>query len=80
MFSMARSFDERELSPIFEDTLPVVRAVLGREPSPALLERLAARHGRRSTSEQPDTEQRQRYALIDLFPARAKLVRRAETS
>lgn len=80
MFSMARSFDERELSPIFEDTLPVVRAVLGREPSPALLERLAARHGRRSTSEQPDPEQRQRYALIDLFPARAKLVRRAETS
>jgi MoaA/NifB/PqqE/SkfB family radical SAM enzyme len=66
MFSMARTFDERELSPIFEDPVPVVRAVLGREPSPALLDRLAARSGRRSTSEQPTPEAREHARLTNL--------------
>jgi hypothetical protein len=58
MYSMAKSFDERELSPIFEDPVPVLRAVLGAEPAPALLERVLARRGRRSPSEQPSAEQR----------------------
>lgn len=58
MFSMARTFDERELSPVFEDPLPVVRAVLGRDPEPALLERILARQGRRSPTEQPSLERR----------------------
>ena len=53
MFSMAKTFDERELSPVFEDIVGPARAVLGREPEPELLERLRARRGRRSTSEQP---------------------------
>ncbi|NCG20311.1 MAG: radical SAM protein [Rhodobacterales bacterium] len=58
MFSMARTFDERELSPIFEDPLPVIRQVLGREPEPELLARILARTGRRSTTEQPDEDMR----------------------
>lgn len=53
MYSMDKSFDERELSPIFEDPLPTIRTVLGHEPSPELVERLEARRGRRSTTEQP---------------------------
>ncbi|MFT5679136.1 MAG: MoaA/NifB/PqqE/SkfB family radical SAM enzyme [Myxococcota bacterium] len=67
MFSMARTFDERELSPIFEDPLPVIRAVLGEEPTPALLERIEARKGRRSTTEQPDEETRGAYRMLPLF-------------
>jgi MoaA/NifB/PqqE/SkfB family radical SAM enzyme len=58
MFSMAKSFDERELSPLFEDPVPVIRQVLGREPEPDLLERIRSRTGRRSTSEQPSEDQR----------------------
>ena len=58
MFSMARTFDERELSPVFEDPLPVIRAVLGRDPEPELASRILARAGRRSASEQPGDEQR----------------------
>jgi hypothetical protein len=58
MFSMARTFDERELSPVFEDPLPVIRGVLGRDPEPALLERILQRRGRRSPTEQPSAEQR----------------------
>jgi MoaA/NifB/PqqE/SkfB family radical SAM enzyme/class 3 adenylate cyclase len=58
MFSMARTFDERELSPIFEDPLPVIQTVLRRDPSPELMTRLEARRGRRSRSEQPSQEQR----------------------
>jgi MoaA/NifB/PqqE/SkfB family radical SAM enzyme len=58
MFSMARSYDERELSPRFDDLRPVVRKVLGREPEPALLARIEARRGRRSQTEQPDLERR----------------------
>ncbi|MCB9791709.1 MAG: radical SAM protein [Alphaproteobacteria bacterium] len=58
MFSMARTFDERELSPVFEDPLPAIRAVLGREPEPALLTRILSRRGRRSSSEQPDAATR----------------------
>ena len=66
MFSMARTFDERELSPIFEDPAPVITAVLGEEPSAELLRRLEARRGRRSTSEQPNEDQR-RKALEHAF-------------
>ncbi|MCB9759248.1 MAG: radical SAM protein [Alphaproteobacteria bacterium] len=58
MFSMAKTFDERELSPVFDDPLPAIRQVLGREPEPALLARIQARRGRRSTTEQPSAEQR----------------------
>ena len=54
MYSMAKSYDERELAPVFEDPDPVIRAVLGREPEPALRERILARKGRRSPTEQPD--------------------------
>jgi MoaA/NifB/PqqE/SkfB family radical SAM enzyme len=63
MFSMARTFDERELSPVFEDPTPVIRAVLGAEPSPDLLARLEARAGRRSLTEQPSEEQRRQARL-----------------
>ena len=54
MFSMAKTFDESELSPMFDDPLPTIRAVLGREPEPDLLARIEARRGRRSLTEQPD--------------------------
>ena len=63
MYSMAKTYDERELSPVFEDPLPVVQAVLGSSPDPALLERLAARRGRRSQTEQPTDEQRAKARL-----------------
>lgn len=53
MYSMAHTFDERELSPLFTDPEPVIRAVLGHDPSPALVQRLESRRGRRSTTEQP---------------------------
>jgi len=59
MFSMAKTFDERELSPVFDDPLPVIREVLGGEPDPALVERILARKGRRSTTEQPPPEERE---------------------
>lgn len=68
-FSLARSFDERELSPVFEPLEPAVRAVLGREPSPALLQRLDARRGRRSESEQPSPELRLGAIAQPLRPA-----------
>lgn len=58
MYSMANKYDERELSPIFEDPRPVIEAVLGRPPSAELLERIEARRGRRSPTEQPDEERR----------------------
>src|SRR5205823_1826628 len=48
MYSMAKTYDERELSPIFEDPTAVIAEVLGHEPSPELLSRLLARRGRRS--------------------------------
>jgi len=60
MFSMAKTYDERELSPIFEDPTAVIAEVLGREPSPELLSRLLARRGRRSMTEQPSIERRER--------------------
>jgi MoaA/NifB/PqqE/SkfB family radical SAM enzyme len=63
MFSMAKSYDERELSPIFEDPLPVIRKVLGHEPEPELLARIARRKGLRSLTEQPSDEQRARARL-----------------
>jgi MoaA/NifB/PqqE/SkfB family radical SAM enzyme len=63
MFSMARTFDERELSPMFEDPMPVIRQVLGHEPSPELMARLDARKGRRSRTEQPTDEARRSARL-----------------
>ena len=72
MFSMARSFDERELAPVFTDPLPVLRAVLRREPEPALVERILARQGRRSPTEQPPEDLRGRARLRALgVPASA---------
>jgi MoaA/NifB/PqqE/SkfB family radical SAM enzyme len=58
MFSMAKTYDESELSPVFDDPDPVIRAVLGREPEPELRERILARRGRRSPTEQPSDAQR----------------------
>jgi MoaA/NifB/PqqE/SkfB family radical SAM enzyme len=67
MFSMAKTFDERELSPIFEDPLPIVRQVLRDEPSVPLLERLQSRCGRRSRTEQPSPASRNRARKRGLF-------------
>ena len=58
MYSMAKTFDERELSPIFEPPDSVIRAVLGREPEPDLVKRIESRRGRRSRTEQPSEAQR----------------------
>jgi MoaA/NifB/PqqE/SkfB family radical SAM enzyme len=58
MFSMARTFDESELSPVFLDPAPVVRDVLRREPEPELMARILGRRGRRSQTEQPSPEAR----------------------
>lgn len=67
LFSMARTYHERELSPIFEDPVPVIRKVLGREPSRELLGRIQSRRSRISTTEQPSDEQR-RVALERPIP------------
>ena len=64
MYSMAKTFDERELSPVFDDPAPVIRQVLGHEPSPELLERLEARRGLHSRTEQPSEEARQSKLAI----------------
>ena len=66
MYSMAKTFDERELSPIFEDPVPVIRRVLGREPEPDLVERILSRRGRRSKNEQPDMEIREAALALPL--------------
>ena len=63
LFSMAKHYDERELAPVFDDPIAVVREVLGSEPSAELVERLLARRGRRSLSEHPSEEQRPRARL-----------------
>ena len=42
---MAKTYDEREQSPIFDDPTPVIAKVLRREPSPELMARLMARRG-----------------------------------
>jgi MoaA/NifB/PqqE/SkfB family radical SAM enzyme len=63
MFSMAKTYDERELSPVFEDPEPVIRRVLGKTPSTELLARIASRRGRLSPSEQPSETARQRARL-----------------
>jgi MoaA/NifB/PqqE/SkfB family radical SAM enzyme len=63
MFSMAKSFDERELSPVFDDPKAVIRKVIGREPEPDLVARILARKGRRSTTEQPAPEARAKARL-----------------
>jgi MoaA/NifB/PqqE/SkfB family radical SAM enzyme len=79
MFSMARTYDERELSPVFDDPLPVIREVLRAEPSAALLARLEKRRGRRSPTEQPSLEQREARLAAPLFESRAVLApRKAE--
>ncbi|MBT3220809.1 MAG: radical SAM protein [Proteobacteria bacterium] len=62
IYSMANKYDERELSPIFEDASHVIATILGRPPSADLLERLEARRGWRSETEQPSEETR-RLAL-----------------
>lgn len=67
LYSMAKTFDERELSPIFEDPTPQVRRVLGHDPSPELLGRLAERRGRRSRTEQPSDEVRATRRARALF-------------
>jgi len=66
MYSLAHHFDERELAPVFEDPLPVIRAVLRQEPSQELLDRLESRRGHRSRTEQPSEEIR-REALLRPF-------------
>ena len=63
MYSMARTYDERELTPVFDDPLDVIRQVLGHEPGEDLLERIEARRGRRSRTEQPSDEQRKAALL-----------------
>jgi len=67
MFSMAKSFDERELSPIFQPIEPVVHKVLGAPPSERLLKKLKQRSGRRSPTEQPTIEERKKKAEETLF-------------
>jgi len=66
MYSMAKTFDERELSPIFEDPDSVIRAVLGREPGADLLSRIATRKGKRSRTEQPTLAERATQAASKL--------------
>lgn len=66
MYSMAKTFDERELSPIFEDPVPVIARVLGREPEPELVERILSRRGRRSTTEQPTPARREAALALPL--------------
>ena len=75
MFSMARSFDERELSPVFEDPRPVIRAVLRGDVPAGLEERILSRTGRRSLTEQPDDEARGRARLRPLGVPQSALVR-----
>ena len=60
---MAKSFDERELSPIFTDPATVMEAVLGRKPEPELEARILSRRGRRSRTEQPSEALRAEKAL-----------------
>jgi len=67
MYSMAKTFDERELSPIFDSYEPVLQAILGREPSEELRAKLQARKGRRSTTEQPSLQQREEFSKKELF-------------
>ena len=58
MYSLAVKYDEGELSPVFDDPLPVIERVLGKAPTAELTERILARRGRRSPSEQPSEAQR----------------------
>ena len=58
MFSMARTYDERELSPVFADPSPVIQAIVGGTPGAELQARIESRRGRRSPSEQPTRERR----------------------
>jgi len=58
LYSLGHKYDERELSPVFDDPLPVIERVLGRAPDAELSARIEARRGRRSPTEQPDGELR----------------------
>jgi len=68
LYSMGRTFDERELSPVFEPWEPVVERVLGRPGSPELLARLEARRDRRSETEQPSSAARAAYVGRSMMP------------
>ena len=58
---MSKTFDERELSPIFVDPNPVISKILSGEPSKELLQRLQERGKHRSPTEQPSKEERQKF-------------------
>jgi MoaA/NifB/PqqE/SkfB family radical SAM enzyme len=53
LYSMGYHYDPAELFPVAGDPEAVIRAVLRREPEPALVARILARRGQRS-DEQPD--------------------------
>jgi MoaA/NifB/PqqE/SkfB family radical SAM enzyme len=72
LFSMAKTYDERELSPVFDDPAAVIAEILRQPPSPELLARLQARRGRRSRTEQPAPEQRQAALATPLYAGRPK--------
>ena len=67
LFSMAKTYDERELSPVFDDPVPVIRAILRREPTAELLARIEARRGRHSPSEQPSEDRRRAARARPLY-------------
>jgi hypothetical protein len=64
---MDRTYDERELSPIFEDYVPVVAKILRHAPSPSLLAKLEARRGTQSEAEQPNDHDRREFLDGPLF-------------
>ena len=61
MYSMSKTFDERELSPIFVDPNSVIFNIMGEEPSTELLQRLQERGKHRSPTEQPSKEGRRQF-------------------
>lgn len=67
MFSMDRTYDERELSPVFDDYVPVVARILRRAPEPSLLGKLESRRGRYSDTEQPPDDQRREFLEAPIF-------------
>ncbi len=68
LYSMARTYDERELSPLFEPYDGIVEQVLGKPAAPELMDRLEERRDRRSPSEQPSSEQRAAYTRQPMMP------------
>jgi len=67
MFSMSKTFDERELSPQFTDPEPIIETVIGHPVGESLRERLQSRVGRRSTTEQPSEQHRVHAKEKELF-------------